>query len=162
MFNKVILMGRLVADPELRQTSSNISVCRFRIAVDRGYSSNNGERQTDFISIVAWRLSAEFVSRYFSKGKMIIVEGSLRNADYTDANGVKHYAMEVTADRVSFGESKSASAGGSSYQQGGSGNFQQPSYQQSEPMASQSANESVQIGDLGDFEEILSDGDVPF
>jgi single-strand DNA-binding protein len=162
MFNKVILMGRLVADPELRQTPSNISVCRFRIAVDRGYASNNGERQADFISIVAWRQSAEFVSRFFSKGKMIIVEGSLRNADYTDANGVKHYSMEVQADRVAFGESKSASAGGGSYQQGGSGNFQQPSYQQDGPVASQPANESVQIGDLGDFEEILSDGDVPF
>ena len=67
MFNKVILMGRLVADPELRQTPSNISVCRFRIAVDRGYQSNSGERQADFISIVAWRQSAEFVSKYFSK-----------------------------------------------------------------------------------------------
>lgn len=162
MFNKVILMGRLVADPELRQTPSNISVCRFRIAVDRGYTSNNGEKQADFISIVAWRQTAEFVSRYFSKGKMIIVEGALHNADYTDANGVKHYAMEVQADKVAFGESKSASANnGSAYQPNGSGNFQQPSYQQSQPQ-SQPANESVQIGDLGDFEEILSDGDVPF
>ena len=157
MFNKGILMGRLVADPELRQTPSNISVCRFRIAVDRGYTSNSGERQADFISIVAWRQQAEFVSKYFSKGKMIIVEGSLRNADYTDANGVKHYAMEVQADRVSFGESKSAS------QNAPSGNFQQPSYQQSSaPAVSQPANESVQIGNLEDFEEILSDGDVPF
>ena len=151
MFNKVILMGRLVADPELRQTPSNISVCRFRIAVDRGYTSNSGERQADFISIVAWRQQAEFVSKYFSKGKMIIVEGSLRNADYTDANGVKHYAMEVQADRVSFGETKSAS------QNAPSGNFQQPSYQQSSaPAVSQPANESVQIGNLEDFEEILS------
>lgn len=156
MFNKVILMGRLVADPELRQTPNNISVCRFRIAVDRGFSSNSGERQADFISIVAWRQSAEFVSKFFSKGKMIIVEGSLRNADYTDANGVKHYAMEVQADRVAFGESKSASA------QNASGNFQQPSYQNDAPAAKPQGNESVQIGDLGDFEEILSDGDVPF
>ncbi len=159
MLNKVILMGRLVADPELRQTPSNISVCRFRIAIDRPYSSSNGgERQADFISIVAWRQNAEFVSKYFSKGKMAIVEGSLRNADYTDANGVKHYAMEVQADRVSFGESKSAS-NGSSYQE--QSNFQQPSYN-NEAKAQQPANESVQIGDLGDFEEILSDGDVPF
>ncbi len=157
MFNKVILMGRLVADPELRQTPSNISVCRFRIAVDRGFTSNSGERQADFISIVAWRQQAEFISKYFSKGRMIIVEGSLRNADYTDANGVKHYAMEVQADRATFGESKSAS------QNNASGNFQQPSYQQSAPAAARpAADESVQIGDLGDFEEILSDGDVPF
>ena len=161
MFNKVILMGRLVADLELRQTPNNISVCRFRIAVDRGYSSGNGERQADFITVVAWRQSAEFVNKYFSKGKMIIVEGALHNADYTDANNVKHYAMEVTADRVAFGESKSASAsnGGGSYQP--SGNFQQPSYQ-NDPQPAKASNESVQIGDLGDFEEILSDGDVPF
>ncbi len=161
MLNKVILMGRLVADPELRQTPNNISVCRFRIAIDRPYNpSNGGERQADFISIVAWRQNAEFISKYFSKGKMAIVEGSLRNADYTDANGVKHYAMEVQADRVTFGESKSASASnGSSYQD--QGNFQQPSYH-NEAKAQQPANESVQIGDLGDFEEILSDGDVPF
>ncbi len=157
MFNKVILMGRLVADPELRQTPSNISVCRFRIAVDRGYTSNSGEKQADFISIVAWRQQAEFVSKYFSKGKMIIVEGSLRNADYTDANGVKHYSMEVQADRVSFGESKSASAANAS------GNFQQPDFSGSEPApAKQQSAEPVQIGDLGEFEEILSDGDVPF
>lgn len=157
MFNKVILMGRLVADPELRQTPSNISVCRFRIAVDRGFTSNSGEKQADFISIVAWRQSAEFVSKYFSKGKMIIVEGSLRNADYTDANGVKHYAMEVQADKVSFGESKSAAASNAS------GNFQQPDFGGSEPApAKQQSADPVQIGDLGEFEEILSDGDVPF
>lgn len=165
MFNKVILMGRLVADPELRQTPNNISLCRFRIAVDRGFASNNGERQADFINIVAWRQQAEFVSRYFSKGKMIIVDGALRNADYTDANGVKHYAMEVQADKVSFGETKSSSqqGGGSSYQNGGQNNsFQQPSYQQNNSYNQQPANESVQIGDLGEFEEILSDGEVPF
>lgn len=108
MINSVILMGRLVADPELRQTPSNISVCRFRIAVDRGYSSANGEKQADFINVTAWRQTAEFVSKYFTKGKMIIVEGSLRNNDYTDNDGVKHYSMEVQADRVAFGESKKA------------------------------------------------------
>ena len=149
MFNKVILMGRLVADPELRQTPSNISVCRFRIAVDRPYSSSNGgERQADFISIVAWRQNAEFVSKYFKKGKMAIVEGSLRNADYTDTNGVKHYAMEVQSDRVSFGESKSLSS--------------QVNQVQSTSASVPIQNTDVTIGDLGDFEEILSGGDVPF
>lgn len=108
MINSVILMGRLVADPELRQTPNNISVCRFRIAVDRGYSSANGEKQADFINITAWRQTAEFVSKYFTKGKMIIVEGSLHNNDYTDNNGVKHYSMEVVAEKVAFGESKKA------------------------------------------------------
>lgn len=144
MINKVILMGRLVADPELRQTPNSISVCRFRIAIDRPYSpSNGGERQADFISIVAWRQNAEFVSKYFSKGKMAIVEGSLRNADYTDANGVKHYAMEVQADKVSFGESKS------------SGGNSQPTTQQQASDNSKAIADEVTIGDL-------SDGDVPF
>ena len=85
MLNKVILMGRLTADPELRQTPSGVSSCRFSVAVNRNYTSKEtGERQTDFINVVAWRNTAEFVSRYFSKGKMIIVEGSLRNNNYTD------------------------------------------------------------------------------
>lgn len=164
MLNKVILMGRLVADPELRQTTSNISVCRFTIALDRPYNSaNGGEKQTDFINIVAWRQQAEFVSRYFSKGKMAIVEGSLRNDNYTDKDGVKHYSMNVQADRVSFGESKSASEGysGGNASSGQQNNFAQPAYKKAEP-AQQTSNESVQIGDLDDFEEILSDGDVPF
>ena len=99
MLNKVILMGRLTADPELRQTPSGVSSCRFSVAVNRNYTSKEtGERQTDFINVVAWRNTAEFVSRYFSKGKMIIVEGSLRNNNYTDQNGVKHYSMDVQAD----------------------------------------------------------------
>ncbi|MBE6843889.1 MAG: single-stranded DNA-binding protein [Ruminococcus sp.] len=161
MFNKVILMGRLVADPELRQTPNNISVCRFTIAVNRGFSSANAERQADFFNVTAWRQNAEFASKYFTKGRLVIVDGSIQNNNYTDANGVKHYSVEIVADRVAFGESKSASAsnGGGSYQP--SGNFQQPSYQ-NDPQPAKASNESVQIGDLGDFEEILSDGDVPF
>ncbi len=161
MLNKVIIMGRLTADPELRQTPNGISNCRFSVAVDRGYKSKDtGERQADFIRVTAWRATAEFVSRYFSKGKMIIVEGSLRNNDYTDANGVKHYSMDVQADNVSFGESKSASTGGSI-----GNNFQQPVQNapaQQIPPQSQPTEDSIQLGDLGDFEEILSDGEVPF
>ena len=162
MINKIILMGRLTADPELRQTASGIASCNFSMAVDRAYrTKDTGEKQVDFIRVTAWRQTAEFVSRYFSKGKMIIVEGSLRNNDYTDANGVKHYSMEVQADNVSFGESKSASAQSINV----SGNFQQPS--QAAPAnnvspQTQPAEETVQLGDLGDFEEILSDGEVPF
>lgn len=160
MLNKVILMGRLTADPELRQTPSGISSCRFSVAIDRSYKSKEtGEKQTDFINVVAWRSTAEFISRYFSKGKMIIVEGSLRNNNYTDQNGVKHYSMDVQADNVSFGESKSASAANSVGI--GNGNFQQPQ-QQTAPPQSQPATETVSLGDLGDFEEILSDGEVPF
>lgn len=107
MINKVILMGRLCADPELRNTQSGIAVCRFRIAVNRQYSKNS-DQKADFINIVSWRQQAEFVSRYFRKGSMIIVEGKLQNADYTDSNGVKHYAMDVQADNVTFGETKSS------------------------------------------------------
>lgn len=161
MLNKVILMGRLTADPELRQTPSGVSSCRFSVAVDRPYKSKDtGERQTDFIRVTAWRQQAEFVSRYFSKGRMIIVEGSLRNNDYTDQNGVKHYSMDVQADNVSFGESKAASAANS---EGITNNtFRQPQQSQQAPAQSQPAEETVSLGDLGDFEEILSDGEVPF
>jgi single-strand DNA-binding protein len=164
MINKVILMGRLTADPELRQTTSGIASCRFSVAVDRGYKSKDtGERQADFINVVAWRQTAEFVSRYFSKGKMIIVEGSLRNNNYTDANGTKHYSMEVQADNVTFGESKAASANSAGVVP--SGNFQQPAPVQAHvPPSPQTATveDTIQLGDLGDFEEILSDGEVPF
>lgn len=154
MLNKVILMGRLVADPELRQTTNNISVCRFTVAVNRPYVKD-AERQSDFIRVNAWRNTAEFVSKYFSKGKMIIVEGSLRNNDYTDNNGVKHYSMEVQADNISFGESKSAGSSGPSI----GDSFDIP---QQNDQRSQTVSEPIQIGDLNDFEEILSDGEIPF
>lgn len=105
MLNKVILMGRLVADPELRQTTNGISVCSFRIAVDRNYSKEQ-EKQTDFINIVAWRGTGDFVSKYFSKGKMIIVEGAIQTRNYQDKDGQKRTAVEVNASNVMFGESK--------------------------------------------------------
>lgn len=161
MLNKVIIMGRLTADPELRQTTSGISNCRFRVAVNRPYQKDK-ERQTDFINCTAWRANAEFISRYFSKGMMIIVEGALRNNDYTDQNGVKHYNMDIQVDNVSFGESKSASQNSGSYSEP---TFQQPAYQQQNrpaPAQAQPAQESLQVGSLSDFEEILSDGEVPF
>lgn len=176
MLNKVILMGRLVADPEFRQTTSGIPVCRIRIAIDRPYRKDQ-ERQSDFINVTCWRNTAEFVSRYFNKGKMIIVEGSLRNNDYTDNNGVKHYSMDVQADNVSFGESKGASQGGGDYaggQQGGyGGGYQQQGgyapqggYQNapaaSAPRPAAPAQDALSIGEIGEFEEILSDGEVPF
>jgi len=169
MLNKVILMGRLCADPDFRQTPSGVPVCRIRVAVDRRFANKQtGEREADFIR----RQQAEFVSRYFHKGSMIIVEGSLRNSDYTDQNGVKHYSMDVQADNVSFGESKrSAQENGGGYQ----GAYQQPAYAQAAPApaapaapaaapapANSGAPGSLQLGDLGDFEEILSDGEVPF
>lgn len=140
MLNKIILMGRLVADPEIKTTPSGVAVCRFKVAVDRPYQKDK-EKQADFIPCTAWRNTAEFVSKYFSKGKMIIVEGSLRNNDYTDKNGIKHYSMDVQADNVSFGGDK-----------------------KDDTLSSKQAqNNSAEIKkSLAEYEEILEDGEDPF
>ena len=164
MLNKVILMGRLCADPEMRQTTSGIPVCRIRLAVNRPYKKD-AEQQADFINVTCWRNTAEFVARYFSKGKMIIVEGSLRNNDYTDNNGVKHYSMDVLANNVSFGEAKGAGAGSDSENSYGteSPRFGSVPAPTNNPYTQQpEAQAQDVIGDLGEFEEILSDGEVPF
>lgn len=107
MINRAILMGRLTADPELRQMPSKTPVCTFTVAVERRFSDRNGERQTDFLDVVAWKGTAEFVAQYFSKGKMIIVEGSVQTRSYEDRNGNKRKAVEIVADNVQFGEPKS-------------------------------------------------------
>jgi len=107
MLNQIVLMGRLTRDPELRYTQSQTPVASFRIAVDREYSGRDGgEKQTDFIDIVAWRQSAEFVHKYFTKGSLIIVVGRLQMRDWTDKEGNKRTSAEVVADRLMFGESK--------------------------------------------------------
>lgn len=163
MLNKVILMGRLCADPEFRTTTSGIPVCRIRVAVNRPYKKDAEQQQADFINVSCWRQTAEFVSRYFSKGKMIIVEGSLRNNDYTDNNGVKHYSMEVLANNVGFGESKNSSSSDSGQSQASTtpqfGSVPAPA---NNPYVQQPEAQADEILDLGEFEEILSDGDVPF
>ena len=110
MLNSAILMGRLVADPEIRTTTNGVSVSSFRIAVDRAYQKQGEERQADFIDIVAWRQTAEFVSRYFKKGSMIAVQGSIQTRSYEDKQGNKRTAVEVVADNVSFCGSKSENA----------------------------------------------------
>lgn len=138
MINKVILMGRLTADINLRQTQSNIFYCNFSIAVDRKFKGQNGEKQTDFINIQAWRQTAEFIAKYFSKGRMIIIEGTLQNNNYTDNNGVKHYGYNVVADSVNFGESK--------------GQSEQPK---------QADTENQDYGNFEDFESEFGD-DMPF
>lgn len=104
--NKAILMGRLTADPELRTTQNNISVCSFTLAVDRRFKNQSGERETDFIPIVAWRQTAEFVARYFGKGARIALVGSIQPRSWDDDNGVRHYRTEVIADEVYFADSK--------------------------------------------------------
>jgi single-strand DNA-binding protein len=174
--NKVILVGRLTADPELRQTQSGIASCRFTVAVDRRFADKNtGERQADFISCTAWRQTAEFVSRYFNKGKLICVEGSLRTGSYQDRNhsDVTHYTTDVFVDNVEFvgGKNESGGNGGNGgYQNGGGYNAPQNNYnnnysappQQAAPQQPAPSNDSMSYGNLSDFEEILSDGDVPF
>ena len=109
--NKVILMGHMTADPELKQTTSGVSVCSFSIGVNRRYSkADQGQQSVDFINIVSWRQQAEFVSRYFKKGSCIVVCGSLQTRNWTDAQGQKRYVTEVVADEVSFGAPAAAQA----------------------------------------------------
>ena len=139
-------MGRLVRDPELNQTTNGIAVCRFTVAVNRPYQKDK-EQQADFINVTAWRGTAEFVSKYFNKGSIIIVEGKLQNNDYTDKEGVKHYSMQVVADGVNFGGSKSESTS------------------QAEANSNAIAQTVESVGlppNLDGFEEILADGEIPF
>ena len=110
MLNRIVLMGRLTHDPELRRTQSGTAVTSFSIACDRDFKSQGGEKETDFIDIVAWRGTAEFVSKYFTKGRMAIVEGRLQIRDWTDNNGSKRRSAEVIADNIYFGDSKRDSA----------------------------------------------------
>ena len=113
MLNKVFIMGRLTRDPELRRTQSGTAVTSFSLAVDRDFKSQGGEKETDFIDIVAWRNTAEFVSKYFTKGRMAVVEGRLQIRDWTDKDGNKRRTAEVVADQVYFGDSKRDGDGGS-------------------------------------------------
>lgn len=112
MLNKIILMGRLTRNPELRQTGSGTPVASFTLAVDRDFKSQGGDKETDFIDIVAWRNTADFVSKYFSKGRMAIVEGRLQIRSWTDKDGNKRKAAEVVADNVYFGDSKKSDSDG--------------------------------------------------
>ena len=106
MLNKIFLMGRLTRDPELRRTQSGTPVTSFSLAVDRDFKSQSGEKETDFIDVVAWRQTGEFVSRFFGKGRMAVVEGRLQIRDWTDKEGNKRRTAEVVADNVYFGDSK--------------------------------------------------------
>ena len=135
--NNCVLKGRLVADPELRQTPSNISVCKFTVAVDA--YAKEGEKKADFIPCTAWRGTADFISKYFTKGQEILVFGALKNNDYTDKDGVKRYGFNLQVSQAEFCGSKSSNTS-----------------------ASETPNNSNPLGDMTGFEEILSDGDVPF
>ena len=148
MLNHIVLMGRLTRDPELRRTQSGVAVASFSLAVDRDFQSRDGgEKQTDFIDIVAWRNTAEFVSKYFTKGRMAVVSGRLQIRDWTDREGGKRRSAEVVADNVYFGDSKkdgtAPSQGGSSYERQSYGNYDAPAIST-------------------DFSEAEDDGELPF
>ena len=140
--NKATLIGRLAADPELRQTGSGIAVTSFTIAVDRPYSGKESETQTDWIDIVAWRHTAEFVCKYFKKGMPILICGQLQTRNWTDNQGNKRYATEVVADEVSF-----------------VGNNENATEAKSEPST---YVPTAYGGNNTQFEEIPNDGDLPF
>lgn len=167
--NKVILMGRLTQNPELRQAPSGASTCRFTVAVDRGMNSSTNERQTDFITVNAWDKNAEFASRYLTKGRLVLVEGNLRTGSYDDRNhpDVKHYTCEVVAERISFGETKSSqdhSTGGYAPQQFSQPQYSQPQYSQqpAQPQQPQNNQQGFSVGDLSDFEEVIGNNELPF
>ncbi len=160
MLNKIFLMGRLVADPELKQTTTGLPVATFRIAVDRDRKNKEtGERDADFVTIVAWRSTAEFVSRYFTKGRMVVVEGRLQIRPYTDRDGNKRSATEVVADTVYFGDSRRDGDGGGSYSGGGS-----YAPRSAAPAPQQPAYDAPAGGAGGDqFSELDDDdGELPF
>lgn len=146
MLNCAVIMGRLTADPELRTTPNGISVTSFSVAVDRGYAKAGEERQTDFINVVAWRGTAEFVSRYFRKGSMIAVQGAIQTRNYEDRNGNKRTAFEIVADNVSFCGSKSESGTASA-----------------RPAASAPAAPAFSTGGADDFDDLSGDEELlPF
>lgn len=149
MYNKAIVMGRLTADPELRQTPNGISVTSFSIAVDRPFVAKSGEREVDFLDIVAWRQTAEFICRYFTKGRPILVDGSIQTRQYTDKNGVNRRVWEIVADQVSFTESRSAAQSAASTES-------------KEPSSTPEAPPTYASGSVDDFAEIEDDGDLPF
>ena len=117
MLNHIVLMGRLTRDPELRRTGSGVAVASFTLAVDRDYAAQGAEKETDFVDIVAWRNTAEFVSKYFTKGRMAVVTGRLQIRNWQDKEGNKRRSAEVVADNVYFGDSKRDNADGGSFNQ---------------------------------------------
>ena len=149
-FNKVILGGRLTADPELKQTPNGIPVVSFSIAVNRRYQSkDNGQQQTDFFNVTAWRGTAELVSRYFHKGSSICVVGSIQNRTWTDNQGNKRYATDIIADEVQFVDSRGEGSSGAQPQGEYTPDAYVPSYSSAAGMAPK-------------FDDIKTDDDLPF
>lgn len=142
MYSRVIVMGRITADLELRQTPSSVSVLSFRIAVNRPFVAKNGERVTDFFNVVAWRAQAEFIAKYFKKGSLILVDGRLESREYVDKNGTTQRVVEIVAENVSFtGEAKQPN------------NVSQGSPKVEEPEMDEN---------IDDFKDLDDDEDLPF
>ena len=147
MLNHITIMGRLTRDPELRRTQSGVAVCSFTVAVERDFQSReSGEKQADFIDCVAWRQTAEFVSKYFTKGRMIVVDGSLQSRKWQDKNGQNRVSWEVLADNIYFGDSKRDGMSG--------GDYSAPAYGGADSYSAPAAG--------GGFAEIEEDGELPF
>ena len=154
--NKAIIMGRLTADPELRQTQNGVASCRFTVAVNRRFKNEKtGEYEADFIRCTAWKQTTEFISRYFSKGSMISLEGSLRTGSYQDSKhqDVTHYTTEIYVDNAEFCGSKS---------EGNTNTAAQVQAAKTAVQMAQNAGIDTSMSYSNDFEEILSDGDTPF
>ena len=195
MLNRVILMGRITQDLEVRQTPNGVSALTFNVAVDRNFKDQTGQYQSDFITCVAWRQTAEFIGKYFGKGRLIALEGTLRSRTYEDKNGTKHYVTEVYVENASFTGEKAQQGGGNysqnygnggfnnggygnngGYSNGGNGGFgggnnfgggfggnnggNQNSFNNNNNQAP--SNDALNIGDLSEFEDVLSDDGVPF
>ena len=157
MLNHIVLMGRLTRDPELRRTGSGIAVASFTLAVDRDFTAQGAERETDFVDIVAWRNTAEFVSKYFTKGRMAVVSGRLQIRNWTDKEGNKRRSAEVVADNVYFGDSRRDSDGSSG------GNYANNSYGGNNGGYSAPAGGyAAPVGGSGFSEIDEEDGDLPF
>ena len=164
MLNKIFIMGRLTRDPELRHTQTGTAVATFSLAVDRDFKDKStGERATDFINVVAWRQTGEFVSRYFTKGRMAVVEGRLQMRDWTDKDGNKRTAAEVVADNVYFGDSKRDGESGGSYSSGYTGGYNaapmggNSGYSAPAPSGYGAPSGADQFAELSD-----DDGELPF
>lgn len=158
MLNVVAIMGRLVADPQLRQTTTGRSVASFRIACDRGRKDANGQSQADFLDVVAWERSAEFVCKYFQKGSLIVIDGRLQTRSYQDKNGNNRTAVEIVASNINFAGPKSQNSGAPAM----GAPAPAPMADYSRPAAQQPAAPSYSAGSNDDFALIEDEGDLPF
>lgn len=150
-YNRVILMGRITHDLELRTTQSGINMCNFQIAVDRRYQAKGEERKTDFFRVITWRQQAEFVTRYFRKGSMILVEGELQNDNYTDKNGNTVYSVQISAEQISFTGEKANNPQGGTGSYGNAGGYQN-GYQSGNAGGYQGGNAGGYQGNPGGYQ----------